>query len=170
MLASKAGWTRKKPRAHYVGVKYLDSIISMFKSVLRKLKESIHSENPDQLEDALNSAWKNRMKIKYVDALNEMLLLPWHFRHEDIVNALQELQSPTSVDVLFESATIKHKYLEFDESFSLSRKCTWALADIGTFEAKSKLVELSKNIDPYISKYASKRIENWDNELQRKST
>ncbi|MCJ8313395.1 MAG: hypothetical protein MJK11_10565 [Pseudomonadales bacterium] len=148
----------------------MDRIFTMFNNTLRKLKKSMNTGNPDQLEDALNCAWKSGMKIKYVDCLNKMLLLPWHYCHEDIVNALQELKSPSSVDVLFETATIKYKYLDFDDEFSLSRKCTWALADIATLDAKSRLIALSNNKNPYISKYAIKRIGNWENELQRKNT
>ena len=30
MIASKAGWTRKKPRAHYIGVKFIGPIMSLF--------------------------------------------------------------------------------------------------------------------------------------------
>ena len=142
----------------------------MSELILKKLKESLDSKNPDEIEYAINDAWQDGMNETYVDVLIEMLALTWHYRHEDIVNALQELKSPKSVSALFEAATVHHPYLEFDENYSLARKCTWALADIGSSEAKEKLELLAKDENKMISSYALKRLENWENELKRKGT
>ena len=108
------------------------------------------------------------MRREYVDILNVVLNVSWHCRHEDVVNALQDLKDPKSIDPLFQAATTEYEYLLFDEERSLARKCTWALADIGTPESKSKLELLSGSSNPYISKYATKRLQCLDNESHRK--
>lgn len=140
----------------------------MSKFVLLELEESIKAKDPDRLEEALNQAWHFGMKTEYVEALNRMLALTWHFRHEDIVNALQKLNSSSSVEVLHQTALIEFGYLDYDEERGLSRKCIWALADIGNSKAKEALIQLSENSDGRISNYASKRLNNWDDELHRK--
>jgi hypothetical protein len=48
------------------------------------------------------------------------------------------------------------------------RKCTWALADIGTEEAKSYLQELTKSKDTTLAGYAYKRLNSWEAEMHRK--
>ncbi len=91
-----------------------------------------------------------------------------HFRHEDIVNALQDIKDPRAVEELAEAALVSHEYLAYDEFFGLARKCTWALADIGTPEAKTKLVQLAASENPLIAGYAKKRLDRWDDERKRK--
>lgn len=142
----------------------------MNESVLSKLYESINSANPDELEGAVNGAWQNGMMKEYAGALNNMLLLEWHFRHEDIVNALQEIKSPSSIEALYLTALKTYEYLDYDEDFALARKCTWALADIGTTEAKLKLSVLQKCDNQLISNFALKRLQGWDSEQHRKGS
>jgi len=115
----------------------------MNESVLSKLLESISLESPDQLEEAVNFAWQSGMNQEYVQVLNEALYL---------------------------TALKKYDYLDYDEDFALARKCTWALADIGTSEAKLKLEELQKCDNQLISNFALKRLQGWDSEQHRKGT
>jgi len=49
----------------------------------------------------------------------------------------------------------------------LARKCTWALADIGTPSARSLLETLATNDNEIIAHYAQKRLEQW-NSVNRK--
>jgi hypothetical protein len=132
------------------------------------LEKSIDSNDGDYVEDVLNGAFKSGLSPDLVPALIRLLSLKWHQRHEDVVGALQELKDPKSVEALFQAATSKHEYLSFDEFDGLARKCTWALADIGTEEAKSKLAILSKSDNPRIAGYAKKRLDNWESEMHRK--
>jgi hypothetical protein len=60
--------------------------------------------------------------------------------------------------------------LHYDEFFNVARKCTWALADIGTPEAHAKLQLLAKNENPMIAQYAQKRLDGWEREMSRKGT
>jgi hypothetical protein len=94
--------------------------------------------------------------------------MPWHTRHEDIARALQRLRDPRTVDALFSAALSRHDYLAYDEFFGLARKCTWALADIGTIEAKRRLEQLAGSENPMIAGYARKRLGRWEEEMDRK--
>jgi hypothetical protein len=66
----------------------------------------------------------------------------WHFSHEDIADALQNIRPSSAVDSLYRAALKKHDYLAYDESSALAVKCIWALHDIGTEEAIAKLKSL----------------------------
>ncbi|MFO0828315.1 MAG: SseB family protein [Phycisphaerales bacterium] len=92
----------------------------------------------------------------------------WHHLHEDIVRSLQLLKHAPAVDVLAAAALTKHEYLAYDNSYALARKCTWALADIGTDAAREKLAALSRCTDATIAGYAQKRLDRWDHERGRK--
>ncbi len=134
--------------------------------VLEILKNALISDDPDIIEDAVDLVWKRGISTQYTEILIHMLSLSSHRRHEDIVLLLQQLKDPKAIPILFEIASRIFEPLEDDEA--LIRKCTWALADIGTTEAKNKLEILSTNEDYYIASCALKRLIEWESEISRK--
>lgn len=138
-------------------------------TLAEKLQNAVLSRDADEIESVLVEMYKSGPKHEFVTQLNQLLTLDCHQRHEDIVQTLQELKDPSSVDVLYRTALKTFEYLDYDECFGLARKCTWALADIGTPEAKEKLCELSKSDNSFIAGNALKRLENWSKELSRKA-
>ena len=130
---------------------------------------AIQVEDADAFELAVRSAFVAGLPRDLADLFTAALSIPWHTRHEDLVSALQKMKSPASVDALFAAAITQHAYLEYDEFFGLARRCTWALADIGTPLAREKLDELAANANPTIAAYARKRLDRWDDEIGRKN-
>lgn len=130
---------------------------------------AIQAEDADAFELAVRSAFAAGLPRDLADLFTDALLMLWHTRHEDLVSALQKMKYPASVEALFAAATTKHAYLECDEFFGLARKCTWALADIGTPLARARLDELAANSNPTIAAFARKRLVHWDDEIQRKN-
>lgn len=137
-------------------------------SIVETVKDAAALRDGDAFELALNEAWRSGLTPCLAGPLASALEGTWHTRHEDVVNALQELRDPGTVDALFRAATIRHEYLEFDDGRALARKCTWALADIGTAEARSKLTELADGPDEIVAAYAQERLARWDAEAGRK--
>ena len=135
---------------------------------MRALAIAVEKQDPDGVEDALNDAFDSGLTPNIGPILVDLLVMTWHFRHEDVVLALQELKPSQAVDALYQAALVTHEYLGYDEFFGLSRKCTWALADIGTPEANRALVALTKSENETIAGYAQKRLDNWEQELHRK--
>ncbi len=138
----------------------------MSKDYIQTLKQCIHERDVDQLEKLLED--KPLANQEYIDCLNIILTQSWHYSHETIAGYLQLMKSPTSVDALLKTAQMKFEYLEYDNSEALARKCTWALADIGTDLSKSALKKLSDFKEPQIASYARKRVDNWEAEIKRK--
>ena len=60
-------------------------------------------------------------------------------------------------------------YPAYDD-FDALREYTWALADIGTPEARSALERLVVSPIPNVARYATKRLENWSAEIHGKAT
>ena len=135
---------------------------------LRKLFNAIEAKDAEQVEIALGKCFESGLSREFVPALVELLGKSWHYRHEDIVSVLQGLKDPRAVDALYEEAHSEYEYLNYDDCFGLARKCTWALADIGTPEAKAKLHQLAQEDNQFVAEYAQKRLNNWEEEKSRK--
>jgi HEAT repeat protein len=135
---------------------------------LQKLLNAIEAKDAEQVEFALYKCFESEFSPEYVPALIELLGETWHYRHEDIVSVLQGLKDSRAVDALYEEAHSEYEYLNYDDCFGLARKCTWALADIGTPEAKAKLQQLAQENNQMVAEYAQKRLNNWEEEKSRK--
>lgn len=132
------------------------------------IDEATASRSADRIECAMLLAYRVGLTRDAVPSLLELLSLSCHGEHEGIVHTLQQLRDPRAVDALFTASRAEHAYLEYDELWGLARKCTWALADIGTPEALEKLRLLAADENPLIAGYAQKRIDNWEQERDRK--
>jgi hypothetical protein len=135
---------------------------------LALLDEAARSGNADDVECALHVVGRCALDVDMVPRILHLLALPWHRQHEDLIGWLQQLRDPRAVDALHAAALVDHEYLDHDEFFGVARKCTWALADIGTPEALSKLRLLAASSNPLIAGYAQKRVDAWDAEAPRK--
>lgn len=136
--------------------------------VLADLCRSVETRDESEIDQALDGAFEVGLRSEFAPPLIQLLDLTVHRRHEDIVLGLQQLKDPRAVDSLCRAVFVKHDYLNYDEFFGLARKCTWALADIGTTEARSKLRLLASSENPVIARYAQKRLDNWEEEQERK--
>jgi hypothetical protein len=123
------------------------------------LINAYNEKNADDVEYSLMLIYKfNLITEEYVDILCKLLECDWHYKHEDIARTLQVLRSPISIESLYKTALTKFEYLEYDNSYALSRKCTWALGDINTDESKRKLEMLAGSDDEEIRGYAIKQL------------
>jgi hypothetical protein len=95
---------------------------------------------------------------KYVQIFCQLLREDWHYRHEDIVSLLEGIKSPNSIEDLFDTASKKFEYLDYDETYSLARKCTYALAAIKSPLAVEKLNLLANHEIEILSGYAKQRL------------
>jgi len=108
---------------------------------------------------ALGLVFQFRPAADYVPLLCELLLADFHTRHEDIALTLERLKDPRSLEALYHAAHAHFPYLDYDDNFALPRKCTWALARIGTPEAFDRLRQLVDSSNPKISAFAQKRLQ-----------
>src|SRR4051812_74499 len=102
----------------------------LHRQTLDALVRAAGSRDPDAVERAVSQAFRQGLAPDFVPVLVDLLGMPWHFRHEDVARALQELKDARAVEPLYRAASACHGYLDYDDSFSLARKCVWGLADI----------------------------------------
>lgn len=138
------------------------------RDALREITAAIESMDGGAFDDALVRAFSTGLHESLVEPLIAAANATWHTRHEDVVQALQQLRPPLAVAVLEHLALSDHTAQHYDGGLALVRKCTWALADIGTAEAKQALARLATNHNTAFAAFAVRRIERWDDELGRK--
>ena len=89
----------------------------------------------DQLNTMLNTLYERDMVG--VIAADES----WHGRHEDVVDALAQLRSPASVEVLSRLALAPRLGLDGDEAQALGARCVLAL---GAVQNRAALLRLGQ--------------------------
>lgn len=135
---------------------------------VESLQKAFLARDGDAVEEALLKCLDIGEVADYISLLARLILEDWHFKHEDIALELQRLRPPSAIRSLSETAKRKFEYLDHDDSHALARKCTWALADIGTDEAKRELEILASFHDTEVAAYAQKRLVKWESETKRK--
>lgn len=133
---------------------------------LEKIKDAISNHDGDLLEEVLYKDLSS--ECQGLELLIKILPESWHHSHENIALTLQKSKSPESVDSLLQTANTYFEYLTYDNSEALHRKCTWALADIGTSKAKDALRLLALNGSDTVKAYSKKRLDRWSQEQTRK--
>jgi hypothetical protein len=135
--------------------------------VLNGLKDALSKKTSEDVEDFLSlvtfdKGWNTNPK--YANIFCELLGESWHYQHEDLVSLLQGMKDPDTVDCLYNSALAKPEYMDYDDSYSLARKCIHALGDINTDYAREKLRLLAQSSNPIIKEKAEKQL-NADNKI-----
>lgn len=123
------------------------------------LTEAIQSKAADDVECALMVGYTFGFTKDHLEPLLELVSAPWHFKHEDVVTALGQLQSTKAVEGLHAATKWIPEYLDFDESRALAVKAIWALGRIKGPEADAALSELGNEPDPILAESATEQIE-----------
>jgi hypothetical protein len=100
--------------------------------------------------------------------LCEIFESDWHTRQEDFASSFQYIKNPITAKSLFKMSFKLTEYDKWNDTYPMQRKCVWALADIGTSEAKGYLKEIEFKANETISSFATKRLQNWESEFRRK--
>jgi hypothetical protein len=127
--------------------------------VARSLDAASHDRSADDLAVLLILVAHFGLSKTWAAVLASLLLADWHESHEDLANALQDLRDPTTVNALFDAAVRTYAYLDYDESRALAVKCIWALHDIGTNTARTRLESLSRSEVEVIRRSARERLD-----------
>ena len=136
------------------------------RTTLRALESAIDAQDADAFYIAIADCPEDEPGL--CDLLARALVAHWHTRHEDVTLMIQKLRCHAAIDALEERALNRPDYLDWDDGYALGRKCTWALADIGTREARHSLHNLSQSSNDPVAAYAQRRLDRWSDELSRK--
>ena len=114
-----------------------------------KIKKAVKEKNVKELDSAILELWSSKKYFEYVDILNELLLVPFHYHHQEITRALQDIRSPSSIPFIRKILETNFDYLEYSgsDSDSIAKWFSWALFSIGTNEAIELMKEYANSTD-----------------------
>jgi len=125
------------------------------------IQRGINNKDANDIEEAIVLIYSGNFDNHvYVKELCNILLESWHFKHEDIVRILHELQDISTIDCLYKVAGSKFEYLDYDDTYQLARKSIKALSAIASEEAINKISLLSNSSNAIIAGYAKKELQN----------
>ncbi|WP_233752744.1 DUF4291 domain-containing protein [Flavilitoribacter nigricans] len=131
-----------------------------------RFKAIMGARDPKLAEDFWTLDFREFTENEKVLMELELFAEDWHQLHEELASAFQLKKNPLAEEALYHNAF--RKELDPMDYKPLARKCTWALADIGTEQSRQFLTEMAGCGDPLIEGFAQKRLDNWEKELPRK--
>lgn len=123
------------------------------------LRSAVAEKNPDDLELALIVCGAFDPNTENLPILAELISADWHFKHEDVVSQLGQLQTLDAVDALYEATQWVPAYLDFDDSRALAKKAIWALGRMSSHKATQALKRLVSDDSQIIREGARSQLE-----------
>jgi len=122
------------------------------------LETALIEKNAADVAHGLAVGFKLGFSAEYTKLLSNLFELDWHCSHEDIISALDELRDSELVDLFYKATRVIPPYLDFDENRALAVKAIWALGNLGTDKARTKLKEISQSEHPRLKAVALEQL------------
>ncbi|CAL2105580.1 conserved hypothetical protein [Tenacibaculum sp. 190524A02b] len=119
------------------------------------LLESVKTKDEGLLSDVLSVLFYDGADFDFTDVLLKILNEDWHYSHEDIVEVLDLIKDPRSIEPLYKLIIEDDE----DEMKSLSKKCMYALRSINNADSINKLKLLEESDEEIIRENASFLLE-----------
>jgi hypothetical protein len=135
------------------------SSVDRGKLALRFLEEACNTHDAEDLNCALIVGHTFGFGPEHTKILCRLVEVDWHYCHEDIVTALDQLRTTDAVEALFRATQWIPESLEYDDSRALAVKAIWALGNIPGNEAEAKLEAIVYSNDAILQKTAEEQLE-----------
>ena len=127
------------------------------------LTDSISNKNEKELDLLLMLIEHFNIAENFNLMLAELLVQPWHHFHDRIAGALEFHTSVEIIDYLYKGAFYSCDNLEYESDYrGFNRKCLYALAKIGTNEAKEYIKQIADGDDAILSGYAKSILKEYN--------
>jgi len=80
------------------------------------------------------------------DCIEEIITGDWHYDHENIAGAFEDIASPKTIEWVYYLA-LAHQFEGYEGGIAMARKCIHALGKINTPKSKEKLELLANNLN-----------------------
>lgn len=132
---------------------------NMIQFITKNLEKSYEEKNAEEVGLLLYIIFEyDLFSEQYVDILCKLLYSKWHYEHENIAMIFDKLKSANTIKALYDTASTKFEYLDYDDSYALAVKCIWGLGKMNTNESKEALEKLTKSDIEVISKNAKEQL------------
>lgn len=134
--------------------------------IISEIKSAIEKKDSDDLDYAITLLLWADDHSKFVDVLNELLLVSFHLHHQEITRILQDVKSPSSIPFIRKVLESNFEYLEYtcSESNAIAKWFSWALYCIGTEEAIDLMKEYANSKDEGIREEMLYRLDKIESE------
>lgn len=97
-----------------------------------------------------------------VPLLIELLSRDGHESHEDIIFELGLFGDPSAIPAVAKAVETTFPYMaRWNNVHEFQRKCSYALARIGTLESREALEHLTQHENPYLREYGRECLGRW---------
>ena len=123
-----------------------------------KLKEACVSKNSDTIVPYLSLIFYLKIDFDEIkDCIEEIITGNWHYDHENIAGAFEDIASPKTIEWVYYLA-LAHQFEGYEGGIAMARKCihalgkintpkSHALGKINTPKSKEKLELLANNLN-----------------------
>ena len=112
-----------------------------------KLKEACVSKNRDMIVPYLSLIFYLKIDFDEIkDCIEEIITGDWHYDHENIAGAFEDIASPKTIEWVYYLA-LAHQFEGYEGGIAMVRKCIHALGKINTPKSKEKLEFLANNLN-----------------------
>lgn len=123
------------------------------------LRDAVERQDELDVEAALIICFAFGFTQDHLEPLVQLCSADWHFKHEDVVTGLGKLNSPDTVEALYQATQSIPKYLDYDESRALATKAIWALGGTSGPESGQALVRILDSGSEILRNAAQAQIE-----------
>lgn len=133
--------------------------------VLSQITEAINKQDSEKLDFAIQLIWISGNYKRYLNILNQLLIIPHHWRHQEITKTIQDIGDPSSVPYIRKALESNFDYLKYtaSESSAIAKWFSWALYKIGTKEAIELIREYTQSNDAGIREEMIYRLKKYNN-------
>lgn len=124
------------------------------------VRNAIRENSPDQIEVSISNLLDSETIHEYTELLNELLITPNHYNHQEIAKTLQEIKSPTTIPFVKKALETNFEYLDYtcSDSDVIAKWFSWILYSIGNNDAITLIEEYTNSLDEGISNEMKYRL------------
>lgn len=122
------------------------------------LRDAVMRKSAEDVEMALIVCAIFGVTADALDLLVHLCSADWHYQHENVLSALDELRQPAAVDALYHATQWIPEYLDYDESRALATKAIWGLGNTPGPEAEQALTRLLNSNDEIVREGAKAQL------------
>lgn len=125
-----------------------------------EVRNAIQDNNSDQIEVSISNLLASETISNYTELLNELLIDPNHYNHQEIAKTLQEIKSPTTIPFVKKALESNFNYLDYtcSDSDAIAKWFSWILFSIGNNDAIALIEEYTNSADEGISNEMKYRL------------
>ena len=127
-----------------------------------RMNEAVKNEDHDEMLDIIYDICELPEDDIAVDALNHLLIIKGHFRHENILKSIQDYAHPSSVKYIEVALNQGFEHIDYYNGSGFAPISQWfsyALASINTKEAVDLLKKYARHENDEISGHMRRLLE-----------